>query len=169
MNILALDASTKSSGVAVFNNKELIHYSCITSSSLDVIKRINIMRDEINKIIIEYKIDKIIIEEVRPEGGFGVGNQKTHKALMWLQAAIAFLVHDNFPNITIEYIYPSSWRAKLNIKNGRGVKRATLKELDIEYVKDKYNINVNDDIADAICIGLSYYIDEKENELNWGE
>lgn len=169
MKILALDLSTKSSGIAVFDDKNLIHYSCITSSSTDLIKRINIMKDGIRNILKEYNIDKIIVEEVRPEGGYGVGNQKTHKALMWLQGAIAFLAHDEFNNLPIEYIYPSSWRAKLNIKNGRGIKRANLKEADIAFVKDKYNINVNDDMADAICIGLSYFVPEKNNELNWGE
>lgn len=66
------------------------------------------MKNEIQKLLNENKIDKIVVEEVRPEGGYGVGNQKTHKALMWLQAAIAFMVHDFFPKIEIEYIYPSS-------------------------------------------------------------
>lgn len=169
MKILALDLSTHSSGVAIFEDENLIHYTCITSSSTDLIKRINIMKDGIRNILSEYKIDKIIVEEVRPEGGYGVGNQKTHKALMWLQGAIAFLAHDEFNNLPIEYIYPSSWRAKLGIKNGRGIKRTSLKEADIAFVKDKYNIKVNDDIADAICIGLSYFIPEESNELNWGE
>jgi hypothetical protein len=88
---------------------------------------------------------------------------------MWLQAAIAFLVHDEFNNLPIEYIYPSSWRAKLGIKNGRGIKRTTLKEADIAFVKEKYNIDVNDDIADAICIGLSYFTPEDNNRIDWGE
>ena len=108
MNLLSLDASTKSTGIAVFQEDQLIYYECITSSSTDVIKRINIMKDGIKKIIQKYNINKIIIEEVRPEGGSGVGNQKTHKALMFLQAAIAFLAHDDFNSLPIEYIYPSS-------------------------------------------------------------
>ena len=169
MNILAIDASTKSSGWSYFENGELQSHGCITSSSTDLIKRIYKMKDELLKIINLYSIDKIILEEVRPEGGFGVGNQKTHKALMWLQAAIAFLVYDNCPQIEIEYIYPSSWRAKLGIKNGRGIKRTTLKEADIAFVKEKYNIEVNDDEADAICIGLAQYQTESNEDFNWGE
>lgn len=169
MNILALDLSTKSSGIAIFENENLIYYNCISSSSTDLIKRINIMKDGIKEILNKYKIDTIVLEEVRPEGGYGVGNQKTHKALMWLQAAIAFLVHDEFNNLPIEYIYPSSWRAKLGIKNGRGIKRTTLKEADVAFVKEKYNIDANDDIADAICIGLSYFTPEDNNRIDWGE
>ena len=125
------------------------------------------MTDGIAEILNKYSIAKIIVEEVRPEGGYGVGNTKTHRALMWLQAATAFLIHDKYSNIEIEYIYPSSWRASLGIKNGRGVKRASLKEQDIEYVKEKYNISVNDDTADAICIGLSQYQKQDSNEINW--
>lgn len=141
---------------------------CITSASTDLIKRIYKMRDELAAILDQYSIDKIVVEEVRPEGGFGVGNTQTHRALMWLQAATAFLLHDNYPQIEIEYIYPSSWRAKLGIKNGRGIKRTSLKEADIAFVKNKYNIDVNDDVADAICIGLAAYSDANDsNEINW--
>ena len=86
---------------------------------------------------------------------------------MWLQAATAFLIHDNYSSIEIEYIYPSSWRATLGIKNGRGIKRTSLKEQDIQYVQEKYNITVNDDEADAICIGLSQYKEKDNNEINW--
>ena len=167
MNILSLDLSTKSSCWAIFIDGELINYGCITSASTDLIKRIYIMKDEIQKLLTENKIDKIVVEEVRPEGGYGVGNQKTHKALMWLQAAIAFMVYDFDKKIEIEYIYPSSWRATCGIKNGRGIVRSTLKEADIAFVKDKYGLDVNDDVADAICIGLAQYLEQDNNEINW--
>lgn len=167
MNILSLDLSTHSSGWAYFEDGELKDHNCITSASTDLIKRIYKMTEGIAEILNKYSIDKIIVEEVRPEGGYGVSNTKTHRALMWLQAATAFLIHDKYSHIEIEYIYPSSWRANLGIKNGRGIKRTTLKEQDIQYVKDKYNIEVNDDEADAICIGLSRYVKEDNNELNW--
>lgn len=167
MNILSLDLSTKSSGWAYFKDGELKDHGCITSASTDLIKRIYIMRDGIAEILDKYAVTKIVVEEVRPEGGYGVGNTKTHRALMWLQAATAFLIHDNYPSIEIEYIYPSSWRAALGIKNGRGIKRTSLKEQDIQYVQEKYNITVNDDEADAICIGLSQYKEKDNNEINW--
>lgn len=166
MNILSLDLSTHSSGWAVFENNELKDYGCITSASTDLIKRIYVMTESIKEILNKYTIDKIYVEEVRPQGGFGVGNIQTHKALMWLQASIAFMLHDNYKKIELEYVYPSEWRATIGIKNGRGIKRETLKEADIRYVKEKYNIIVNDDIADAICLGVSQLSPEK-NEINW--
>lgn len=167
MSILSLDLSTKSSGYAIFENNELKNHGCITSSSTILIKRIYVMRDAINEILNNNPdITKIIVEEVRPEGGYGVGNQKTHKALMYLQAALEFLVYDSHNKVTIEYIYPSSWRASCGIKNGRGIKRTSLKEADIEFVKEKFGITVNDDEADAICIGYAQNINEP-NEINW--
>ena len=168
MKILSLDLSTKSSGYAVFDKAELIDYGCFTSSSTDLIKRIQIMTDGIKTIMEKYpEIEKVIVEEVRPEGrGYGVGNLQTHRALMWLQAAIAFMLHDNYKKTELMYIYPSSWRASIGIKTGRGIKRTTLKEKDVEFVKEQWNIDVNDDIADAICIGYAN-VNNIETEINW--
>ena len=170
MKILSLDLSTKSSGWAVFEDNQLLSHGCISSSSTDLIKRIHIMTDGIKNILEENNdIKKIIVEEVRPEGGYGVGNQKTHKALMYLQAALEFLIYDNYNNkVAIEYIYPSSWRAAIGIKTGRGIKRTSLKEADIEFVKDQFGISVNDDEADAICIGYAQTQEQVSNEINWG-
>jgi hypothetical protein len=42
------------------------------------------------------------------------------------------------------------------IKTGTGVRRESLKPQDIAFVKTIYNIEVNDDIADAIGIGHAY-------------
>ena len=166
MNILSLDLSSKSSGWAFFEDNKLIDYGCITSASTDLIKRIYIMRDGIQEVLNKYTIDKVYVEEVRPQGGFGAGNIQTHRALMWLQAAIAFMLHDFNKKIVLEYVYPSTWRATIGIKNGRGIKRESLKQADIAFVKERYNISVNDDIADAICLGISQLEPEK-NEINW--
>lgn len=161
---LSLDLSTKSSGWAVFDESDLVDYGCITSASTDLIKRIHIMTEGIKETIEKYDIKEVIVEEVRPD--VGGGNINTHRALMWLQAALAFLLHDNYPKIKIEYIYPSSWRASCGIRNGRGVKRQSAKQLDIAFVKENYNLEVNDDIADAICIGHSH-MNKISNEINW--
>lgn len=151
--ILALDASTKSTGYAIFENKNLITSGCITSASTDVYKRIHIMRDSLDMILIRYpEIDQIILEEVLPEQK----NQHTFKMLIYLQAAIEFLVWEKYPKVKISYILPNSWRSKCGIQTGRGVRRETLKAADIAFVKNTYGLSVNDDEADAIGIGHSY-------------
>jgi len=164
MNILSIDASTKSTGIALFEDTKLIKYDCLTASSTDLIKRIQKIIFLLNKFLQENKVDKIILEEVFPEEK--KQNLKTHKALMWLQAAINFLLHENYSHIEIEYVYPSEWRAACGIKNGRGVLRESAKELDIKFIKNTYGFSVNDDIADAIGIGHAY-VNKLSNEINW--
>lgn len=161
MKILSIDASTKSTGWCIGQNGTLQKHGCITASSKNVVKRIIKMRDEIKELIKNNNIEKIIMEQVRPEY-----NSRTNKVLMWLQAAIVIVACQVNDKIQCEFIGASSWRAALNIKQGRGVKRNQLKPQDIQYVQDKYNIKVNDDEADAICIFDSYWI-KFDNQINW--
>lgn len=151
MYLLAIDASTKSTGVAIFKETELIYYNCITASSNDIIKRIQKMAKEIQSCCLKkYPIEKIILEEVHPDRAI---NLTVTKALFWLQYKLSQMIHDFYPDISIEYILPNSWRAKCGIKTGKGIKREDLKKADKQFVKSYYNLQVNDDIADAICIG----------------
>ena len=160
MIILALDLSTKQSGYALGMDGELEKHGFISASNNNPIKRIIKMRDQITKILKIYNIKKIIMEQVRPEY-----NSHTMKILMWLQAAIVIAAYEIDPQIQCEFIGASSWRAQLKIKQGRGVKRNQLKPQDIQYVKNKYNIQVNDDEADAICIFDAYWL--KQQDFNW--
>ena len=45
MILLSLDLSSKSSGWAIFKDSMLIDSGCVTSSSTDLMKRINVMKD----------------------------------------------------------------------------------------------------------------------------
>jgi Holliday junction resolvasome RuvABC endonuclease subunit len=151
MIILALDCSTKSTGVAIFDGQELKHYSCITASGSDLFKRIHKMQDEIEKIIIEYKVDKIIMEDVLPEDV--KGNRTVFDALKYLQGYLVEIF--NKYKIPYEFMVVSHWRKMCGIKTGSGIKRESLKPKDIAFVKNQFGISVNDDIADAICIGFA--------------
>ena len=161
MKILAIDSSTKSTGFSIGQNSTLQQHGCITASSKDVEKRIIKMRDQLSKVIKSNNIDKIVMQEVRPEY-----NSHTNKVLMWLQAVIIIAAYEINPKIQYEFINPSQWRAALKIKQGRGIKRDQVKISDIQYVKNKDNITVNDDEADAICIFDAYW-EKNNNEINW--
>ena len=161
MKILAIDPSTHVSGWSIGENTILQQHGCITASSKVVEKRIIKMRDQLLEIIKNNKIDKIIMQEVRPNFG-----THTTKVLMWLQAVIIISAYEINPKIEYEFVSASEWRAALKIKQGRGIKREQVKMSDIEYVKNKYNITVNDDQADAICI-FDAYCEKNDNEINW--
>lgn len=170
MIILGLDASTKATGFAVYVDGELKDYGCITASSTDLFKRIHKMVDAINELINTHQIEKIILEEVRPDEVGARSNLATHKALMFLQGAIAMMVHDNYPKITIDYLYPSEWRKCCSIKTGRGVVRETVKQRDIRFVEETFGLTVNDDIADAIGLGYAFLhpTNSEKEEFAWG-
>lgn len=167
MKILAIDASTKSSGIAIFEDTTLLGFGTIKASSVDLIKRIHKMVDTIDTLVTECNIQHVVMEEVIPDH---TKNNNTFKALSWLQAAIMIMMHDKHPTVTVELVYPSSWRSACGIKNGRGVRREQEKLEDIKFANKTYNLNLtSDDEADAICIGHAHIYPKANNdELNWG-
>lgn len=161
MKVMTLDLSTKQSGWCVGAGAAISSHGCITASHKDVVKRIIKMRDQIVLLIKNNDIETIVMEQVRPDF-----NLHTGKVLMWLQAVIVVAAYEINPKIKIEFINPSEWRATLKIRQGRGIRRDQLKPQDIQYVKNKYGIIVNDDEADAICIFDAYHL-KNDNEINW--
>lgn len=167
MKVLALDCSTKATGVAIFNDQTLLGSTCITATSTDLYKRIHKMVDTIDTLVHDLAIEEIVMEEVIPDHQ---KNQNTFKALMFLQAAIHIMLHDKYPKIKITLIYPGSWRKICGIKTGRGNMREALKEQDIKFANQTYGLALtSDDIADAICIGHAYLFPAQieSDELNW--
>ena len=51
MRILSLDASTHSTGWAIFDGTKLEQYGCIAASGKDLVKRIQKMISEINNLL----------------------------------------------------------------------------------------------------------------------
>ena len=138
MITLAIDASTKSTGISVFQDTKLIHYQCITDSSYDSLKRINIMAEAVQKIYNKYKPTHIVMEQVLPQDV--KNNQTVFKALIYLQAAIVLCLHKY--KAKVNFIVASHWRKICGIKTGRGVKREDLKAASQALVKATYNIDV---------------------------
>ena len=135
MKILTLDLSTKSSGWAYGENEQLKQHGCITASSKIIEQRIIKMRKQIIGLICNYMPDIIIMQEVRPQI-----NSHTNKVLMWLQGVITIAAYECWKKCSIEFVNASEWRAAIKIKQGRGIKRDEVKSYDIQYVKNKYNI-----------------------------
>lgn len=153
MKILFLDLSTKSTGWCVGENSKLLDYGCITASSTNVLARIVSITEQINTIVQSQKIEKIILEEVRID----YKNVHTYKVLNWIQGIVLYNAFKENKKIQYDFIQASSWRSKIGIHTGRGIKRETLKQEDIKYVRNKYQIEANDDICDAICLMDAYY------------
>ena len=154
MNIIALDMSTKSTGYAIYKHNKLIQYDYITATSNDLFNRIKVMLNAINALLEKHSdLEYVIMQQVRQEGFINV---KTYKALMYLQGCMQMIIHEKFKHLQTDFLYPSSWRKICKIKQGRGVQRKQQKQLDIQWVKNNFNIEVNDDVADAIGLGYAY-------------
>ena len=164
MVTMAIDASSKSTGIAIFKDKDLIHYECITAGSTNPYKRIKKMVQEISNLYQKYQVTNVIMEDVIPEDVRH--NQQVFKILHYLQAAIV-LELDNY-NQKIEFFVSSEWRKRCGIKTGRTGTRETLKAAAQKLVKDNYGIVANDDICDSICIGWTYTHDTSESFVTPG-
>ena len=156
---MSIDASTTSTGIAIFENNKLIKYQCITEdSNKNVLTRILKMTSKIRKIYIQFQPDQIIMEEVLPEDV--KHNQKVFKALIYLQASIILMFYE-FKK-PVELIVASHWRKICGIKTGSKIKREQLKIASQKLVKNIFKIDINNDISDAICIGIAYIIQNKQ-------
>lgn len=168
MNILFLDLSTKSTGYCVSSEKrEMLEYGLITASSDNNLSRVKKIQEEVKKLIEKHHIKKIVAEDVHPET---YGFSDTSRLLMWLQGAVMLGAHELNNSVnskSLELMQASKWRKTLGIKTGRSVKRDSLKQADIQYVKDTYGIEANDDVCDAICLCSAYFINKENEGFDW--
>lgn len=143
MRILGLDTSTTSTGYAVLDNNKLISYGTIkTPTKADLLDKIIYIEEHIKQIIKAKEVEFIVIEDLAV-----TRSASTTKALSGLLYDL--LVEFRKKELLVVQVRPSEWRSKCSIK-GKG--RQELKNNAINHVKTVYNIDVNDDEADAICI-----------------
>ena len=152
MITMAIDASSKSTGVAIFKDKKLVAHHLIAAAGSDSLARIKKMVSEIEILYKAWNVDTIIMEDVIPADVHN--NLNVFKILHYLQAALVLMFHDHEQKV--EFYVSSEWRKKCGIRTGRGITRDMVKAADIKFVRDNYYLDVNDDIADAICIGHAY-------------
>ena len=158
MKILSIDASTKSTGWAIFDDERLIAYGIIKERNDDW--RENVMAEtmELAAIIREYHPQKVYAEDVPMKDG-----KLTIAKLGAVQGMILSLCAGF--RIKPIFLLPSTWRRELDMYDGTraGLQRDVLKEkavhmaneifgLDLKWVKPKSTKN-EDDIAEAILIG----------------
>lgn len=157
MKIMSIDASTKSTGVAIFEDGKLIDYKNLTESGADTLRRIKDMTKQIEDYYLSFKPNIVVMEDVLPSD---VGNnQKTFKPLVYLQGEVVLALHEH--KQSVEFMNVNTWRSIIGIPVGRYAKRELVKQKSIEFIKKKYGIDANDDICDGICIGYAY-----QNQIN---
>lgn len=156
---MAYDQASGCTGVAVFNDKELIKYDVIDLKKIknDKEKRFKTMAIKIYEYIINEKPNIVVFEDV---------SLQTNVSTLLLLAQIQGVIMNSciVNNIPYKLYKPTSWRKILNFSQGRNIVRKQLKQQAVDFVKTKYNIVVKDDIADAICIGNAYIKENLEDK-----
>lgn len=157
MRILSLDASSSITGYAIFTGITLKRWGVIdVHSEQNRDRRFCSMVQQIDALIKKEKIDIVVLEDIN----LRCGNVKTLILLARLQGCILYSAMGNGKPY---HLYaPSTWRRLCAIATGSGIKRKELKEQAIALIDSVYHLQVGDDCAEAICIGLAYL---KDNSL----
>ena len=144
--MISIDASTESTGVAIWENGKLstttlLNYSDIKNSDI----RIETMCKNLILLLDKYKPCVVYIED-----NYVGRNPKTQKQLCRIQGAVFgwCILRDSY----FETMTPSSWRKYIPEFN-KNKKRDIAKEFSKQYVLKNYNLDCIDDISDAILIG----------------
>lgn len=159
MRILALDQSSRISGYAIFNNKELESYGKFSFDDENIGIRLNKIRNKVKQLILDNNIEKVIFEDIQLQGS-SIVNVSTFKILAEVFGVIYELLTEM--NIPHEEIVSTSWKSTLKIK---GKNRQEQKRNAQLWVTNTYGIKPTQDECDAICIGNHYLYHNDESVL----
>lgn len=147
MRVLAMDQSTRCSGWSYFEDDKYVASGIIdmSKSTLETDERSFEMAKSLWKIMKQYKPEHLIIENVQ--------QQTSPKVLIILARLQGMIIgYAEAHKVKVHILLPSQWRAELKYTQGAKVKRAELKQQSIDYVKEKYNLDVPEDECEAIAL-----------------
>lgn len=161
MFFISFDASTKSTGYAVYNDKKLIEYGLIRSSLKDSYDRIEEIYNGCKDIFEKYSAAYVFIEDVPLSSAV---NKRVAEKLLLLQGTIYSLcIQYDCGFIQME---PQKWRSLAGVKPEKN-RREFQKSAAIELVNSIYNTNYkwidkdydektgDSDVCEAILIGMA--------------
>lgn len=141
--VIAFDQATEKFGVSIFEDGKLIYYSLYQFSG-DLVSRLVKAQKLVRDVVIDkWKPDFIIMEDIQYQNGI-----LTYKVLAMLLGVIQTICSEK--EIPFECVSPNVWR---KYAGTCGKTRREEKMLSVAVVKEKYNIKVSDDVAEAILIG----------------
>jgi Holliday junction resolvasome RuvABC endonuclease subunit len=146
MKLIAIDGSTKKTGIAIFQDKKYVTHLLFDYSKDNTMdSRFLSMSKALWDSLEEFQPDVIYIEDT-----YAARDMRTVAFLNRFQGVVYAWCMNH--NCRFETIRPTAWRKLLGFQQGKQIKRPQLKQQAIEYVSEHYQIKVTDDEADAICI-----------------
>lgn len=160
MTLMSLDQSSHTTGWAIFEDGKLIQNGKFDLKSEDIGERLYDYRETIKKLIDKYNPDKVAFEDIQMQGS--INNVVTYRIL----AEILGITQELMVEIKMPYeiISSNTWKSKLDIK---GKARAEQKRNASAWVLNTYGKKVTQDEADAICLGASTLIKNKEESRHY--
>lgn len=152
LKTIAIDSSTKSTGISVWEGSTLKKHMTIALSAKDKMDvRLPKMVQALYEVLDEERPNAVYIEEAVVNR-----NVATQRFLTRLQGTVFgwCLVH----GCKFETIRPTVWRKELEFAQGRNVKREALKQQAKDYVLERYGdqfLDISEDEYEAICIGVA--------------
>lgn len=156
IKMISLDTSSTKTGWAYFENGKYVESNVINLNDREYQKkykdnsdkRIEDMCLHIIDLLKNYEPNIIVLEKLN------VGRNMV--AVRCLSKIIGVVYCYSILNNCFYYeIQASQWRSQIGIQ-GKNRKRDEYKKLAIEYVKNALDIEVTDDEADSICVGIGY-------------
>lgn len=149
MNILSFDQSSNLTGYCYTENGEYIISGTIDKhKNKNIDDRIAEMGLAICAKIKEYKPDLVVIEDIQNQSSV-----KTVIHLARLQGGI--ILYCASKHIPVKILHPSEWRSVLQYTQGPKVKREQLKQQSLDYVKEHFGFEKEEDEAEACCISVA--------------
>lgn len=162
IKILAIDQA-RNGAWAIFDyqSKELVTYGTFSydNKSFTYAKAILAIENLVDSLIKSYGISAVFIEDIQLRA-----NVQSFKKLAQLQGVLVNLFEKN--EYLYDFVAPSQWqnyckarsrttkeiKEKIKALEASGKKESKI--LSIQFVKEKYNVDTeNDNLSDAICIG----------------
>lgn len=159
MEYLAFDQSMKCSGWSYFKDDNLMDCGKFSiNPELPLEERLACFYTKLDALLEETRVTapRILFEDIQMQ----MGNVKTYSRLAYIQAILLFWCHNH--QLKYAILSPSHWRKVLGGSWGR--KREEQKQHAIDFVKERYGIDVDSDTADAICIGYAGIQEQKQEE-----
>ena len=158
--ILALDQASLITGWSLWDGEELVGHGIFKAKdSKDSVVRISEMKNWVINMVENNKPDLVILEDIQLQdfsGNPSKGINKfdnvgiiTFKTLSKLLGTLEVALEEN--KILYKVIFASTWRAGVGVK---GRKRPDKKKSAQLIVKRIFDLDVSEDEADAICIGM---------------
>jgi len=149
MNVLSLDLSTTETGYSVCKDGTIACFDIIKPhNKLDAISRSFIIAQEIEKLLLKYSVEEIIIEDSY------IAFASSAMLLGKLHGMVAYL---SFLYLKKQPIWITATHVR-KVMGIRGIKRGKEGKKDIIYLVNQlgFPLVTNDNVADAILLALCY-------------